>query len=136
MTVRDAEATLMFSRTVIAPGPIADTEGYDRLSAGTPEEMQKSVQTRIPLGRYGSISDIANASVFLFSEAANWITGQIMVRVLPYQSTFDVFIIHTRLSTEANYTRMCLRKNILPSSSPFLQHPGHGADVSDQRSQS
>ena len=42
--------------------------------------MQKSAQTRVPLGRYGSISDIANASIFLFSEAANWITGQIIVR--------------------------------------------------------
>jgi peroxisomal 2,4-dienoyl-CoA reductase len=70
--------------TVIAPGPVADTEGYDRLSAGTPEDMQKSAQTRVPLGRYGSVSDIANASVFLFSEAANWITGQIIVRALTH----------------------------------------------------
>jgi len=63
---------------VIAPGPIEGTEGYDRLSAGNPEDAQKSAQARVPLGRFGAISDIANASVFLFSEAANWITGQII----------------------------------------------------------
>ena len=34
----------------------------------------------IPMQRIGSKSDIANAAVFLFSDAANWITGQIIVR--------------------------------------------------------
>ena len=32
-----------------------------------------------PLQRVGHIDDVANASVFLFSEAANFITGQVMV---------------------------------------------------------
>jgi 2,4-dienoyl-CoA reductase [(3E)-enoyl-CoA-producing], peroxisomal len=32
-----------------------------------------------PLQRVGHIDDVANATVFLFSEAANFITGQIFV---------------------------------------------------------
>ncbi|KAF8312983.1 2,4-dienoyl-CoA reductase [Clavulina sp. PMI_390] len=61
---------------VIAPGPIADTAGFDRLS--TSSDQKQSVQSRFPLGRYGSTKDIQNATVFLFSEAANWVTGQII----------------------------------------------------------
>jgi len=93
--------------TVIAPGPIEGTEGYDRLSAGNPEDAQKSAQVRVPLGRFGAISDIANASVFLFSEAANWITGQIIVRSLVWYPTFLHAYLHTRPSMEANIIRMC-----------------------------
>lgn len=33
----------------------------------------------IPLGEYGTPDDIANLAVFLCSEAARWITGQVMV---------------------------------------------------------
>jgi len=61
---------------VIAPGPISDTEGYERLSAGTASDMQNAATSRVPLQRFGSVVDIANASVFLFSDAGNWITGQ------------------------------------------------------------
>jgi peroxisomal 2,4-dienoyl-CoA reductase len=31
-----------------------------------------------PLGRLGSIGDVANATVFLFSPAASYITGQVL----------------------------------------------------------
>ncbi|PKI83437.1 2,4-dienoyl-CoA reductase [(2E)-enoyl-CoA-producing] [Malassezia vespertilionis] len=60
----------------IAPGLIAGTEGADRL---VPQGGEDIVESFIPLQRPGSKHDIANATVFLFSEAANWITGQIMV---------------------------------------------------------
>jgi peroxisomal 2,4-dienoyl-CoA reductase len=33
----------------------------------------------VALGRAGNIKDIANAAVFLFSDAASYITGQILV---------------------------------------------------------
>jgi peroxisomal 2,4-dienoyl-CoA reductase len=79
--------------TVIAPGPIGDTEGYNRLSAGTPEDMQKAMQMRVPLGRDGAVSDIANASVFLFSEAANWITGQIIVSIFTTGTRWSAYIL-------------------------------------------
>lgn len=32
----------------------------------------------MPLGRVGHVKDIANAAVFLFSDAANFITGQVL----------------------------------------------------------
>lgn len=59
---------------VIAPGPIGETEGWDRLS-------NKSVPgggVHFPLGRVGHVKDIENATVFLFSDAASNITGQIL----------------------------------------------------------
>ncbi|KAF9472643.1 2,4-dienoyl-CoA reductase [Pholiota conissans] len=58
---------------VIAPGPIAGTEGMDRLSPKTDTPRQG-----YPSGRMGEISDIANATVFLFSDAAAYITGQVL----------------------------------------------------------
>lgn len=55
---------------VIAPGPIKDTEGMVRLSVNSKQT------TGNPAGRMGRISDIENATVFLFSDAAAFITGQ------------------------------------------------------------
>lgn len=60
----------------IAPGLIAGTEGADRL---VPQGAEELVQGFVPLQRVGQKSDIANAAVFLFSDAATWITGQILV---------------------------------------------------------
>lgn len=37
----------------------------------------------IPLQRMGETQDIANMAVFLFSDAANWVTGQIIVSPCP-----------------------------------------------------
>jgi len=56
---------------VIAPGPINGTEGMDRLSL-----KAGSDRPSCPAGRFGRISDIGNATVFLFSDAAAFITGQ------------------------------------------------------------
>jgi peroxisomal 2,4-dienoyl-CoA reductase len=60
----------------IAPGPIADTEGMKRL---VPEPIKEKLRQRIPLGRFGLIKDIENASVFLCSDAANFINGAVLV---------------------------------------------------------
>lgn len=59
----------------IAPGYIAGTEGMSRLSPPGGREMLENV----PLRRYGSTRDIAEATVFLFSPAADYITGHISV---------------------------------------------------------
>ena len=59
---------------VIAPGPIGGTEGMDRL---TPKGSEDSWP--IPTGRKGESRDVANAAVFLFSNAASFISGQILV---------------------------------------------------------
>ncbi|EIW72222.1 peroxisomal 2,4-dienoyl-CoA reductase [Tremella mesenterica] len=59
---------------VIAPGPIAGTEGMDRLLP-----KGKKVDTEIPLQRQGSTTDIANAAIFLLSPAAAYITAATLV---------------------------------------------------------
>jgi peroxisomal 2,4-dienoyl-CoA reductase len=60
----------------IAPGPIEDTEGMKRL---VPEPVKEKLKKNIPLGRFGRISDIENAAVFLCSDAASFINGAILV---------------------------------------------------------
>ncbi|KAJ7075954.1 2,4-dienoyl-CoA reductase [Mycena belliarum] len=59
---------------VIAPGPIAGTEGMDRLEGKSADARQMM----LPLGRMGVVGDVANATVFLFSPAAAYITGQVL----------------------------------------------------------
>ncbi|MBN9167580.1 MAG: short-chain dehydrogenase [Myxococcales bacterium 68-20] len=58
--------------TAIAPGPIEGTEGMSRLAPGDAEQQLKS---RVPLGRYGTIEEVANATLFLVSPASAYITG-------------------------------------------------------------
>jgi peroxisomal 2,4-dienoyl-CoA reductase len=60
----------------IAPGPIADTEGMKRL---VPEPVKEKLLKNIPLGRFGRISDIEKAALFLCSDAASFINGAILV---------------------------------------------------------
>jgi NAD(P)-dependent dehydrogenase (short-subunit alcohol dehydrogenase family) len=43
------------------------------------EDREEKVASHIPLRRLGEPEDIANAAVFLASEAASWITGQTLV---------------------------------------------------------
>ncbi len=61
---------------VIAPGPIAGTEGENRL---TPKGRDGQNYWPIPTGRKGNSKDVANAAVFLFSDAASFISGQVLV---------------------------------------------------------
>jgi peroxisomal 2,4-dienoyl-CoA reductase len=60
----------------IAPGPIEDTEGMSRL---VPEPIKDRLRKRIPLGRFGRISDIERTALFLCSDAASFINGAIIV---------------------------------------------------------
>lgn len=59
----------------IAPGAIAATEGLDRLG-GIGGGAEPS--TTNPLRRVGTHADIANAILFLTSEASSYMTGQIL----------------------------------------------------------
>ena len=60
----------------IAPGGIGDTEGARRL---IPHEFHEKLIRSIPIHRLGTIDDIVNLSLFLFSEAADNINGAIVV---------------------------------------------------------
>jgi 2,4-dienoyl-CoA reductase [(3E)-enoyl-CoA-producing], peroxisomal len=60
----------------IAPGPTDDTEGVRRLS--TPGSRAQML-SQCPLGRLTAIGDVANAALFLVSEAASFITGVTLV---------------------------------------------------------
>lgn len=62
---------------VIAPGPIDDTEGMARLASSSPEQLAEFKKT-VPSGRFGTVRDIADATVFLFSDAGSYINGQII----------------------------------------------------------
>jgi 2,4-dienoyl-CoA reductase [(3E)-enoyl-CoA-producing], peroxisomal len=120
------EAPFGIRSNVIAPGPVGGTEGIERLSrkhllfrpirtrsshslspsgkdtSGTSVNFSgvDGTSNPIPLGRVGDVADIAAAAVFLFSPAATWITGTVMVvdggeqhmtvDVLPYpRATLD-----------------------------------------------
>ncbi|HEY8077706.1 MAG TPA: SDR family oxidoreductase [Labilithrix sp.] len=56
----------------VAPGPIADTEGMSRLA---PPDAEAALKKRVPLQRYGTIEEIANAVLFLVSPAGAYVTG-------------------------------------------------------------
>ncbi len=60
----------------ISPGPIAGTEGMARLAPNP--EVTKALTGRIPLRRFGEISEIAESAVFLCSDSAAYITGTIL----------------------------------------------------------
>jgi peroxisomal 2,4-dienoyl-CoA reductase len=56
----------------IAPGAVGGTEGMARLGSGDESDA------RCPLGYVGAATDIANAVAFLCSDAASYITGQVL----------------------------------------------------------
>lgn len=60
----------------VAPGSIYFKNGvWDEVKRDDPEVFD-SVVNEIPFGRMGKPEEIASATVFLASDAANWITGQ------------------------------------------------------------
>jgi NAD(P)-dependent dehydrogenase (short-subunit alcohol dehydrogenase family) len=60
----------------VAPGPIDGTEGMSRLAPGGAEDMLKK---RVPLGRYGSIDEVASAVLYLVSPAGSYVTGSTLL---------------------------------------------------------
>lgn len=48
------------------------------ITAPIPEEMKSAYLESIPLGRYGTVEDISGAVVFLASEKASYITGEVI----------------------------------------------------------
>jgi 3-oxoacyl-[acyl-carrier protein] reductase len=57
----------------VAPGFITTD-----MTGALPEEVKKGVVERVPLGRFGTVEDIAAAVAFLASPEAGYITGQVL----------------------------------------------------------
>jgi NAD(P)-dependent dehydrogenase (short-subunit alcohol dehydrogenase family) len=72
----------------IAPGPIADTEGGPTGRVfGAHGAGKRDVRETVPLGRYGTVDDIANTAVFLASPGGCFITGtNVVVDGLQWQA--------------------------------------------------
>jgi NAD(P)-dependent dehydrogenase (short-subunit alcohol dehydrogenase family) len=63
----------------IAPGSTA-TEGWTGFfQAPANREMLNSLMSHIPLGKPAEVEDIAQAALFLASDAAKYITGHVLV---------------------------------------------------------
>ena len=60
----------------IAPGPVEGTEGVRRL---TNEQSRESAIRSNPLGRMATLDDIANAALYLASDAAAFVNGVTLV---------------------------------------------------------
>ena len=72
-TVAKELASRNITVNAVAPGFI-ETE----MTAALGEEILKQVRQQIPLGRLGQPQDIADAVLYLASEAAGFITGQVL----------------------------------------------------------
>lgn len=61
---------------VIQPGPIKTKGAFSRLDpSGT---FEKEMLKRIPMGRFGTVNEIANLAAYLCSDYANWVTGAVI----------------------------------------------------------
>ncbi|KAH7379423.1 peroxisomal 2,4-dienoyl-CoA reductase-like protein SPS19 [Phaeosphaeria sp. MPI-PUGE-AT-0046c] len=76
MSVAIEQGPKGITSNVIAPGPIANTEGIDRLSKK--EDRERSYKA-VPIGRYGTVKEIADATVYLFSDSGNFVNGETLV---------------------------------------------------------
>lgn len=61
---------------IIAPGPIDGTEGMSRLMV---DELKQRSKELVPLQCWGSTQDIADATVYLFSHVAGYVSGQTLI---------------------------------------------------------
>ncbi len=59
----------------VAPGPIQTEGASKRLWAG----FEKELAAKIPLKRFGTVDEIAQAVVYLVSDAAAYISGEVLV---------------------------------------------------------
>jgi NAD(P)-dependent dehydrogenase (short-subunit alcohol dehydrogenase family) len=59
---------------VLGPGWIETAYGHDLDAA-----VKQRITARIPLGRWGTVDDVAHAAVYLASDAAGYVTGQMLM---------------------------------------------------------
>jgi len=73
-TVAREMASRNITVNAVAPG-FVPTDLTDPL----PQDVKDALLKQIPLGRFGSVEDIANAIAFLASDEASYITGQVLI---------------------------------------------------------
>ena len=52
----------------------------------------EQVKKRVPLGRYGTVKEIADATVYLFSDSGNFVSGQTLVGEPSFSSLNKAFV--------------------------------------------
>jgi NAD(P)-dependent dehydrogenase (short-subunit alcohol dehydrogenase family) len=60
----------------ISPGPVDTAETRERL--WPTEEIRERILRRIPLARFGTETDVANACAYLVSDYASFVTGDVL----------------------------------------------------------
>jgi 3-oxoacyl-[acyl-carrier protein] reductase len=64
---------------ILAPGNVYFAGGsWDEKSKKEPDVVEKFIQSTVPMNRFGSPEEIADAAVFLCSERAKFITGSVL----------------------------------------------------------
>ena len=71
------ELAPMIRVNAVAPGPVV-TEAFRETLTNDPARLAE-ITSSIPLGRSGTPDDIAAAVVYLASDAASWVTGQLIL---------------------------------------------------------
>lgn len=66
------------SSNVISPGGIGNTERLERLSSKATRDTGEA-GSGVPLGRYGLVREISDATVYLFAETGNSVNGHVLV---------------------------------------------------------
>lgn len=72
-TIAREYASREITVNAVAPGFITTA-----MTEGLPERVKEDMKNLIPLGRFGTVEDIANAVTFLVSPASGYITGQVI----------------------------------------------------------
>lgn len=67
---------LGITSNVVAPGAIQGTEGMERLASSTADAS--AAHAAVPSGRWGVVRDVADATVYLFSDAGSHVNGQVL----------------------------------------------------------
>lgn len=65
---------------VIAPGNIYFEGGaWDEKIKNDSEHVERIISTTVPMGRFGTVQEVADSAVFICSDRASFITGSILV---------------------------------------------------------
>ncbi len=72
-TVAREYASRGVTANAVAPGFIMTA-----MTEALPEEVKEEMRMSIPLGRFGTVEDVANAVFFLASDASGYITGHVI----------------------------------------------------------